>query len=132
MAFHCTLVTPEQQAFDAHVTQAILPAHDGLIGVLTNRAPLLVKLGLGPLRFDLPDGRQLFYLIDGGIAQVKNNKLTILTSDAMPADRIDHAAAEAEYAQALSRPAPDDKSFDDRQKQLARARIKQRLATRVG
>ena len=50
MAFQCVIVTPEQQALDESVTQAILPAHDGLIGILTDRAPLLVKLGLGPGR----------------------------------------------------------------------------------
>ena len=47
MSFQCTVVTPEEQAFDAQVTQAILPAHDGLVGILTDRAPLLVKLGTG-------------------------------------------------------------------------------------
>src|SRR6266446_685716 len=77
MAFQCTVVTPEQQAFDASITQAILPAHDGLIGILTGRAPLLVRLGTGPLRLDLAAGRSQYYFVDGGVAQMKNNKLTI-------------------------------------------------------
>ena len=53
MSFQCTVVTPEQQVLDETVTQAILPAHDGQIGILTDRAPLLVKLGVGPLRLDV-------------------------------------------------------------------------------
>src|SRR5436190_9658574 len=83
MSFQCTVVTPEEQSFDQTVTQAILPAHDGQIGILTDRAPLLVKLGQGPLRLDLASGgRQLFY-IEGGVAQMKDNRLTILTNEAL-------------------------------------------------
>ena len=44
MAFKCVVVTPEQQMFDETITQAIVPAHDGKVGILTDRAPLLVKL----------------------------------------------------------------------------------------
>ena len=43
MSFRCVVVTPEQQTLDETVTQAILPAHDGLLGILTDRSPLLVK-----------------------------------------------------------------------------------------
>ena len=49
MAFECVVVTPEQQAFSDKIAQAILPAHDGMIGILTDRAPLLIKLAKGPL-----------------------------------------------------------------------------------
>jgi len=41
MSFHCVVVTPEQQAADETVSQVILPAHDGEIGILTDRAPCL-------------------------------------------------------------------------------------------
>src|SRR3954447_21197250 len=89
MAFQCTIVTPEAQALDESISQAILPAHDGLIGILTDRAPLLVKLGVGPLRVDLAGGQRRFFLVDGGVAQMKDNKLTVLTTVATPASEID-------------------------------------------
>jgi F-type H+-transporting ATPase subunit epsilon len=82
MGFQCTVVTPEQQAFDAEATQVILPTHDGLIGILKDRAPILVKVGKGSLRIDLPGGKSKHFAIDGGIAQMKDNKLTILTQTA--------------------------------------------------
>jgi F-type H+-transporting ATPase subunit epsilon len=81
MSFKCVIVTPEQQVLDETITQAILPAHDGLIGILTGRAPLLVKLGKGPLRVDLAGGSRSFR-IDGGVAQMKDNLLTVLTQNA--------------------------------------------------
>lgn len=82
MAFRCVVVTPENEAVNETIAQAILPAHDGRIGILTGRAPLLVKLGKGPLRIDLPSGQSRTYQINGGIAQMKGDNLTILTTQA--------------------------------------------------
>ena len=82
MAFSCVVVTPEQQLLDESLTQAIIPASDGLLGILTNRAPVLAKLAKGPLRLDLASGQRRLFSIDGGIAQMKDNKLTILTHGA--------------------------------------------------
>jgi F-type H+-transporting ATPase subunit epsilon len=128
MSFACSVVTPEQQRFDGQVTQAIVPAHDGLLGILTNRAPLLVKLGLGPLRIDLPNGQHRHFFIDGGVAQMKNNALTILTNEATPASEIDAEASRAEYNAAIARRITDEASFEERQKQIARGQVKERLA----
>ena len=86
MAFQCTVVTPEQQVLDASITQAIVPGHDGKVGILTDRAPLLLKLGNGELRIDLAQGAKKFFIIKGGVAQMKDNKLTILTEEATVSD----------------------------------------------
>lgn len=128
MAFQCTVVTPEQQAFDQAVEQAIVPAHDGLIGILDGRAPILLRIGVGPLRLDLPGGEKRFYLIDGGIAQMKENVLTILTGSATPASEIDAEAARAEYQEALARRITDDHSFEQRDHDLRRAQAALELA----
>jgi ATP synthase F1 epsilon subunit len=127
MAFHCTIVTPEAQALDEKVEQAIIPAHDGLMGILTDRAPLLVKLGVGPLRIDTKQGQQRFFLIDGGIAQMKDNNLTVLTTQATPASELDAQTANAEFAEAAARKATDAKSQEVREHQLAKARAAQAL-----
>lgn len=129
MAFQCTVVTPEQEAFAQSVTQAIVPAHDGLIGILTDRAPLLVKLGVGPLRLDLPGGQRQYFFVDGGIAQMKDNKLTILTNEATAASEIDAETARAEYAEAAARRATDAKTAEARERQMTRARVKQQIAS---
>ncbi len=129
MAFRCVVVTPEQQTLDESITQAILPAHDGLIGILTDRAPLLVKLGLGPLRIDLANGQRRTFFIDGGIAQMKSNNLTILTQEATPPENIDAEAARAEYAEAQARRITDAKSGEEREHAMARGLARQKLAT---
>jgi F-type H+-transporting ATPase subunit epsilon len=128
MSFQCTLVTPEQQVLDETVQQAIVPAHDGLVGILTGRAPLLVKLGTGALRIDLASGQRRYFFVDGGIAQMKDNKLTILSTDAAPAGAISAETARAEYAEAEARRPTDAKTAADRLHQMKRARAKQAIA----
>src|SRR5438270_11384894 len=128
MAFQCVVVTPEQQLLDESITQAIVPGSDGLVGILTDRAPLLMKLGIGTLRIDRANGQQTNYFVDGGVAQMKGNKLTILTNEAIPASNIDAESARAEYAEATARVPTDPASSAARQRQLARARAKQEVA----
>ena len=128
MPLKCIVVTPEQQMFDEAITQAIVPAHDGLLGILIDRAPALIKLGMGPLRLDTASGKTLFYLIEGGVAQMKNNKLTILTNAAIVSTEIKADVAKAEFEAAIARHATDEKSALEREEQIARARAKQHMA----
>jgi F-type H+-transporting ATPase subunit epsilon len=131
MSFQVTVVTPEQQVLDETVTQAILPAHDGQIGILTGRAPLLVKLGQGALQLDAGGGRgQRVFYVEGGIAQMKDNRLTVLTNVAVPASEIKADTARAELAEATAQRITDEKSFDDRQRRMTRARVMQQLASK--
>jgi len=98
MSFKCVVVTPEQQVLDETVSQVILPAHDGLIGILTDRAPLLLKLGVGEMRVTPASGRESVYLVDGGVAQMKDNNLTVLTQHATPASALNAEEGKAALA----------------------------------
>ena len=129
MSFQVVVVTPEQQVLDETVDGVILPAHDGQIGVLTDRAPLLVKLGQGLMELKQRQGTRRFY-VEGGIAQMKDNKLTILTQVALPQEQISAETARAEFAEASAQRIADDASFQDRQRRLQRARAMQALATK--
>jgi F-type H+-transporting ATPase subunit epsilon len=134
MSFTVTIVTPEQQVLDETVRSAVLPAHDGQIGILTDRAPLLVKLGAGRLQIELAQGGQggqggtTTFFVEGGVAQMKDNKLTVLTNEAIPADQINLESARAEYAEAAARVATDEKTAADRTRSMQRARAMQDLA----
>ncbi len=128
MAFQCTVVTPEQQVLDETVTQAIVPAHDGQLGILTGRAPLLVKLGLGALRVDVQGGQTRTFFVDGGIAQMKDNRLTILTDEATSTADINSEAARTELAEAQAIVATDNKTREDRTHSVRRAQARQHLA----
>lgn len=124
MAFQCTIVTPEQQCFDQSAEQVILPAYDGLVGVLTNRAPLLVRIGAGPLQIDVAGGRPTYFYIEGGVAQMKDNRLTILTHIALPKSEINLADAEAELAAAQAMPSEGEEARTKKAAALRRAQGK--------
>jgi F-type H+-transporting ATPase subunit epsilon len=128
MPFQCTVVTPEEQVLDESIVQAIVPGDDGLVGILTDRAPLLMKLGVGTLRIDHAGGKRSLYFVDGGVAQMKGNRLTILTTEATPAEDIDPVAATAELNEATARRPTHPATTAIRDKQLARARAKQNIA----
>jgi F-type H+-transporting ATPase subunit epsilon len=128
MAFQCVLVTPEQQLIDEPVSHAVIPASDGLLGILTDRSPLLAKLAIGPLRLDLASGQKRSFLVDGGIAQMKGNKLTILTPSAMAAEEIDAGKAAAEYTAAVERTTHDRAEAEKRAGDIQRGRVKMGLA----
>jgi F-type H+-transporting ATPase subunit epsilon len=128
MSFQCTIVTPEEQVFDQSINQAVIPAHDGKIGILTDRAPLLVKLGAGELRLDLSAGQSQTLFIDGGVAQMKDNKLTILTNQATRPEAINAETARAELAEATARRTTDDKSAQERERRINSARAKLEMA----
>ena len=77
----CSLITPEQEVFEKEASYVNLPAHDGQMGFMTNRAPLLVKLGEGVLTVT-GGGEETKMQISGGFAQMKGNTLAILTDKA--------------------------------------------------
>ena len=68
--------------FQESVSGVVLPAHDGQIGILTGRAPLLVRLGDGKLTATLAKGGERLFHVKGGVAQMKGSKLTVLTESA--------------------------------------------------
>jgi F-type H+-transporting ATPase subunit epsilon len=126
------LVTPERQVIDDEVTYASVPAWDGLLGVAPQRAPLLVKLGDGPLRLDLASGLSQSFFVGGGFAQMKDNRLTLLTAEAVPADQIDVQAARDMLRQAEHQVPVTDEEAAGRDRQARRARAMIDLAESAG
>ena len=125
--FHCQLITPEAAMVDVHAEQVVFTAHDGEVGILLNRAPLLCKLGIGEMRVTTEQGTQRFY-VDGGFAHVIDNEVTILTERALAAEDIDPAKAKQELAD-LAR--TDEGTLEDVQRRelmKRRARTKIKLA----
>ena len=127
MSFQCTIVTPEAEVLDESVSGAVLPAHDGQVGILTGRAPLLVKLGVGELSLDTPGGARRFF-IDGGVAQMKGDTLTVLTNDAVPPERIDAEEARAELAEATAEQPTEPAARESRERRIKVAKAKLAMA----
>ena len=125
--FQCSVITPEAAVLETDATAASFPAHDGEFGILRNRAPLVCKLGIGTLRVETPEGTRRLY-IDGGFAEVRENRLTILTNNALAPDAIDADAARQALAEAEAMRITDTVSLGRRQDAIARAKAQIRLA----
>lgn len=124
--FECSVITPERVVLRCDATFAAFPAHDGDVGILRNRAPLVCKLGIGVLRVETA-GAKNQYFVDGGFAQIVDNRLSILTSQARnPAD-IDAGMASKLMVEARAMKVTDDVSFAARQSALQRARVQLKL-----
>lgn len=94
------VVTPEQQVVEDTADSIVIPAHDGELGILTMRAPLMCELGIGQMRYR-KGGQTRRVFIDGGFAQVHDDHVTILTEHAAPAEKITgEMIADAEKAAA--------------------------------
>jgi F-type H+-transporting ATPase subunit epsilon len=128
--FHCSVITPERAVLETEATFVAFPAHDGEVGVLRNRAPLLYKLGAGELRVETPEGPHRLF-VDGGFAQMVENRLTILTEQAKRVEEIDRAAAERALAEARALPASGgEAAHAARQRAIRSAQVQIRLAGR--
>jgi F-type H+-transporting ATPase subunit epsilon len=82
--FQCDIVTPDEEVFKESVSSVVLPAHDGYMGILTGRAPVLLRLGAGVLTATLASGGTRTFNVRRGVAHMRNNALTVLAETAEP------------------------------------------------
>lgn len=125
--FQCSVVTPEKIILDTQATFVAFPAHDGEVGILPNRAPLVCRMGIGTLRIESPQGNHTFF-VDGGFAQVVDNRLSLLTEQAKKQADIAAPAAEKALSEARSLPMVSEEAFTKRQKAVKRAQVQVKLA----
>lgn len=126
--FHCSVITPERSVLDCEATSVVFPAHDGEMGVLRHRAPLVCKMGIGALRVEATDGKKTLF-VDGGFAQMLDNNLTILTAQAKAPNELNAANAQKALAEAQSMKVGDDASLKKRTDAVDRAKAQLKLAT---
>jgi len=124
--FSCSVVTPEKVVFEREVRFVAVPAHDGEIGFLRGRAPIVVKLDVGRLRIETEKGVEELF-IDGGFAEMVHNRLTILTEDAKRTEDLDPEQVRTLREEAVSQSAVGEEAFADRQRALKRARAQLRM-----
>ncbi len=140
--FRCRVLTPAASILDEDVTYASIPAWDGSFGVLTDRAPILARLGVGELRLEFPDsakveGGQRSFLVEGGFVQMLSNRLTVLAEKAIPAESLTLSEAEAELKAAEAKSIPEgtpdrNTKLEQLQKDRQRARVKVQMARARG
>ena len=120
----CSVITPEEKVLEARVSSVVIPAHDGQVGLAPSRAPLLAQLGDGMLRLDFEEGGSRYFFVGGGFAQMKDNNLSIVADEAIPAEDIVKQTAEEELAAAQAIKTNNDEQIDAKLRAIDKARSK--------
>lgn len=79
---HLCVVTQNSTVFDSDVEYVNIPTTVGSVGVLTGHAPMVCAVARGSLKCSLGGGKGAVIELGGGIAEVSDNTVTVLVSDA--------------------------------------------------
>jgi F-type H+-transporting ATPase subunit epsilon len=81
-AFFLDIVTPERVLSSSKVDMVVVPGADGDFGVLSGHAPIISSVRPGVIRVYEGNTVVKKYLISGGIAEVNQEKCTVLATEA--------------------------------------------------
>lgn len=97
---HIELVSQEKKVFEElNATMVLIPAVEGIMGVLPNHAPTIAALGYGELIVRKANAEERF-LVFGGVVDVRPGKVVVLADLAGSSHDIDIEAAERARANA--------------------------------
>lgn len=124
------IITPERIVLEEEVHQVIARAIDGELCVLPHHEPLLTALDIDMLRFKESEDHERSAAVMGGIMEVSNNEVTILSDLAELDHEIDEAAAhqEKERHEAESLQRTDKLDVHIRELAIARSLARLRVA----
>ena len=72
------IVTPEKIIYEGEVHSLRVPGKKGSFQMLKNHAPIVSTLENGPVFIVDAEGKESKFEIDGGVIEVKNNKIILL------------------------------------------------------
>src|SRR5436190_21926110 len=96
------IVTPTAVVYSKDVQMVTLPAADGQIGVYPQHVPLLTRVVPGEI-IVLVDGQEEFLAVGGGLVEITDDHIAIVTDMAVAANDLDEATAEEARRRAAAR-----------------------------
>jgi F-type H+-transporting ATPase subunit epsilon len=126
----CIVVTPERTVRDEPADFVAVTLFDGELGIAPGHTPLLGRLGFGEMRITQNDHTDRYY-VEGGFVEVLDDAVTVLTSRAVPADKIDVEVAEELLTSALAKEAHTPETMAVRDRAVAQSRAQIQVAGRA-
>lgn len=100
MPIHVEVVTQERKVFEElEADMVLIPATEGIMGVLPHHAPLLTTLGFGELVIRKGSAEESF-AIYGGVVDIRPDKVVVLADLAESSFDLDMQAIEAARSRA--------------------------------
>jgi F-type H+-transporting ATPase subunit epsilon len=96
------IVTPEGTAVSDDVEMVTLPGIEGEMGILPQHVPLMTQMVPGEMTVR-QNGQDRFLAVGEGLVEITGDHVAILTDLALPAEKIDEAAAEEARQRAQAR-----------------------------
>lgn len=126
------IITPEKILIDEQVDEIYSKSVDGEFGILPGHIDYMTALNIGVTKFRVNE-EDKFAATIGGILQVSQNNVTILTDSAELGEEIDlpRAKAAKERAEARLRTAVRDVDVDRAETALARAMARIQAASKI-
>ena len=72
------ILTPDKKIYSGKVKLVKLPGTKGAFEILNNHAPIISTLEKGTIKVVEENGNELFFDVDGGVAENKDNKIIVL------------------------------------------------------
>ncbi|BBE18323.1 ATP synthase epsilon chain [Aquipluma nitroreducens] len=72
------IITPDKKVYSGLVKLVQLPGTNGLFEIMNHHAPIISTLDKGKIKVEEENGQVLFFDVDGGIIENKDNKIIVL------------------------------------------------------
>ena len=76
-------VSPEASIVSSEVEMVLIPGIDGDAGILPNHSPFMTTLRQGIVEVTFEEGNVERYLVEGGFADITQDKMTILAENSL-------------------------------------------------
>jgi F-type H+-transporting ATPase subunit epsilon len=72
------IITPDKTIYSGKIKLVQLPGSKGAFEIMKNHAPIISSLEKGTIKIIEESGQELFFEVDGGVAENKDNKIIVL------------------------------------------------------
>ncbi len=72
------IITPDKSIYSGKVKLVQLPGTKGTFEIMNNHAPIISTLNKGKIKVIDETDQELFFEVDGGVAENKDNKIIVL------------------------------------------------------
>lgn len=130
--FKIKVVTYEKKVLEQEAEFVLVRTTEGDMGILPNHSPFIAGLSTGEMKIRL-NGKEEKYFVSEGLLEISNNVVTIIATEAIPADQLDveRAKKEVEELKAKLAKMQEDKDILLTQKNLHKALMKVQVAEKL-
>ena len=130
--FKIKVVTYEEKVLEQEAEFVLVRTTEGDMGILPNHSPFIAGLSTGEMKIRL-NGKEEKYFVSEGLLEISNNVVTIIATEAIPADQLDveRAKKEVEELKAKLAKMQEDKDILLTQKNLHKSLMKVQVAEKL-